>query len=35
MIQEIFKMMNQYAVDNPTLPVNQRFPTFLKILAEC
>ena len=24
-IQEIFKMLNQYAVDNPTLPVNQCF----------
>ena len=29
MIREILKMLNQYAVDNPTLPVNQRFfPTF-------
>ena len=27
MIREIFKMLNQYAVDNPTLPVNQLFPT--------
>ena len=27
MIREIFKMLNQYAVDNPTLPVNQFFPT--------
>ena len=25
MIREIFKMLNQYAVDNPTLPVNLRF----------
>ena len=25
MIREIFKMLNQYAVDNPTLPVNQCF----------
>ena len=30
-----FKMLNQYAVDNPTLPVNQRFSHFFKILAEC
>ena len=28
-------MLNQYAVDNPTLPVNQRFSHLLKILAEC
>ena len=25
MIRQIFKMLNQYAVDNPTLPVNQCF----------
>ena len=25
MIREIYKMLNQYAVDNPTLPVNLRF----------
>ena len=25
MIREIFKMLNQYAVDNPTFPVNQLF----------
>ena len=25
MIREIFNVLNQYAVDNPTLPVNQRF----------
>ena len=30
-----FKMLNQYAVDNTTLPVNQRFSHFFKILAEC
>ena len=28
-------MLNQYAVDNPTLPVNQRFSHLFKILAEC
>ena len=35
MIREIFKMLNQYAVDNPTLPVNQRFSHLSEILAEC
>ena len=30
-----FKMLNQYAVDNPTLPVNLRFYHLFKILAEC
>ena len=30
-----FKMLNQYAVDNTTLPVNQRFSHLFKILAEC
>ena len=35
MIREIFKMLNQYAVDNPTSPVNQRFSHLFKILAEC
>ena len=29
MIREIFKMLNQYAVDNPTLPTSV-FPTFSK-----
>ena len=29
------KMLNQYAVDNPTLPVNLRFSHPFKILAEC
>ena len=28
MIREIFKMLNQYAVDNATLPVNHNFPPF-------
>ena len=27
-------MLNQYAVDNPTLPVNLRFSHLFKILAE-
>ena len=35
MIREFEKMLNQYAVDNPTLPVNLRFSHFFKILAEC
>ena len=30
-----FKMLNQYAVVNPTLPVNQCFYHLFKILAEC
>ena len=29
------KMLNQYAVDNPTLPVNLRFSHLFQILAEC
>ena len=28
-------MLNQYAVDNPMLPVNQCFSHFIQILAEC
>ena len=35
MIREIFKMLSQYAVDNPTLPVNQCFSNFIQILVEC
>ena len=35
MIRKIFKMLNQCAVDNPTLPVNQRFSHLFEILAEC
>ena len=35
MIREIFKMLNQYAVDNSTLPVSQRFSHLFKILSEC
>ena len=34
MTREIFKMLNRYAVDNPTLPVNLRFSHFFKIFAE-
>ena len=29
------KMLNQYAVDYPTLPVNLRYSHLFKILAEC
>ena len=35
MIREIFKMLNQYAVDNPTLPVNQSLSHLIQILVEC
>ena len=35
MIREILKMLNQFAVDNPTLPVNLRFSHLFKILSEC
>ena len=35
MIRENLKMLDQYVVDNPTLPVNQRFSHLFKILAEC
>ena len=35
MIREIFKMLNQYAEDNPTLPVNPRFSHLFQDLAEC
>ena len=35
MIREISKMLNQYAVDNPTFPVNQRYSHLLAILAGC
>ena len=34
MIREIFKMLNLYAVDNPTLPINLRFLHQSEILAE-
>ena len=35
MIRQIFKMLNQYAVDIPTLPVNQRFSYLIQFLKEC
>ena len=34
-IREILKMLNQYAVDYPTFPVNLRFSNLFEILAEC
>ena len=34
-IREILKMLIQYAVDSPTLPVNQCFSHLIQILAEC
>ena len=35
MIREMSKMLNQYPVDNPTLPVNQCFSHLIQILEEC
>ena len=35
MIQEIFKMLNQYAVDYTTFPVNQRYFHLIVILEGC
>ena len=35
MIKEIFKMVNQYAVDNPTFPVNQCHSDLIQFLKEC
>ena len=35
MIREFLKMLNQYAVDYPTLPVNLRYSHLFEILAEC
>ena len=35
LIREIFKMLNQYAVDNPTLTVNQCVSHLTQILVEC
>ena len=35
MIREILQMLNQYAVDIPTLPANQCFSHLIQILAEC
>ena len=33
--REIFKMLNQYAVDMPTLPVNQCLSHLIQFLVEC
>ena len=35
MVREIFKMLNQYAVHNPTLPVNQCFSHLFRYLKGC
>ena len=35
MIREIFKMLNQYAVDIPTLPVNLCLSHPIQFLEEC
>ena len=35
MIQEIFKMLNQFAVEIPTLPVNQCLSRLIQFLEEC
>ena len=35
MIREIFKMLNQYAVDIHTLPVNQCLSNLIQFLVEC
>ena len=35
MIREIFKMLNQYAVNKPTLPVYLRFSHFIQYLKGC
>ena len=35
MIREIFKMLNQYAVDIPTLPVNLCLSHLIQFLVEC
>ena len=35
MIQEIFKMLIQYAVDIPTLPVNLCLSHLIQFLVEC
>ena len=34
-IRIFFKMLNQYAVDIPTLPVNQRYSNLIQFLVEC
>ena len=35
MIQEIFKMLDHYAVDIPTLPVNLCLSHLIQFLEEC
>ena len=35
MIREIFMMLNQYAVENPTLPVNLCLSHIIQFLVEC
>ena len=35
MIEEIFRMLTQYAVDIPTSPVNQCFSHLIEIPVEC
>ena len=35
MIQKILKMLNQYAVDIPTLPVNLSLYHLIQFLVEC
>ena len=35
MIREIFKMLKQYAVDIPTLPVNLCLSHLIQFLVEC
>ena len=35
MIREILKMLNQYAVDYSTFPINQRYSHLFAILTEC
>ena len=35
MIREIFKMLNQYAEDIPTLPVNLCLSHLIQFLKEC
>ena len=35
MIREIFKMLNQYAVDTPTLPISLCLSNLIQFLVEC
>ena len=34
-LKDVFKMLNQYAVDNPTLPVNLCLSHLIQFLVEC